>query len=152
MKSTFLHVGHSLLPLLSAVVMHSEQNLCRHSFVVIVFLKTSRQIGHMSNALSDFRCTFMRGYKLKVARIFSTNIITKKPLKTVVVIFFNKTLSFNFGIIEYELLRLSIQLVPTKLKLFFIHGDRFRVATTFFNVVLVFYLNDTIILKKEFLK
>ena len=71
MKSTFLHVGHSLLPLLSAVVMHSEQNLCRHSFVVIVFLKTSRQIGHMSNALSDFRCTFIRGYKFKVLRIFN---------------------------------------------------------------------------------
>ena len=77
MKSTFLHVGHSLLPLLSAVVMHSEQNLCRHSFVVIVFLKTSRQIGHMSNALSDFRCTFMRDYKIKVSGIFSTNVMTK---------------------------------------------------------------------------
>lgn len=31
LTSFFLHVGHSLFPERSAVIIHSAQNLCRHS-------------------------------------------------------------------------------------------------------------------------
>ena len=47
--SFFLQVGHSLLPLRSAVIMQSWQNRCKHSFVVIVLLSISRHIGHISS-------------------------------------------------------------------------------------------------------
>lgn len=46
----FRQVGHSLLPLIKAVVIHSEQKRCKHSFVVIVNVKRSRQIGQQSSA------------------------------------------------------------------------------------------------------
>lgn len=50
LDTSFLrHVGHSLLPDLSAVMMHSWQNRCRHSFVVIVFFNMSKQMGHISS-------------------------------------------------------------------------------------------------------
>ena len=45
----FRQVGHSLLPDLSAVMIQSEQNLCKHSLVVIVFFNISRHIGHISS-------------------------------------------------------------------------------------------------------
>lgn len=45
----FLHVGHSLFPLLRAVMIHSWQNLCKHSLVVIVFFSMSKQMGHISS-------------------------------------------------------------------------------------------------------
>jgi hypothetical protein len=48
----FRQVGHSLLPLLRAVIIQSWQNLCKHSFVVIVFFNTSKQIGHISSLRS----------------------------------------------------------------------------------------------------
>lgn len=47
--SFFLHVGHSLLPLRSAVIMQSWQKRCKHSFVVIVFFSMSRHIGHINS-------------------------------------------------------------------------------------------------------
>jgi len=50
LETSFLrHVGHSLLPERRAVTMQSEQKRCRHSFVVIVFLSMSRQMGHISS-------------------------------------------------------------------------------------------------------
>lgn len=42
-----------MFPLRRAVTMQSEQNLWRHSLVVIVFFSMSRQIGHMSSECSD---------------------------------------------------------------------------------------------------
>ena len=73
--SFFRHVGHSLFPDLSAVTMHSAQNLknewqtfdflilgeaCmekfylwRQSLVVIVFVSMSRQIGQVSSLCKD---------------------------------------------------------------------------------------------------
>lgn len=45
--SFFRQVGHSLLPLRNAVMIQSEQKRCKHSFVVMVFLSISRQIGHL---------------------------------------------------------------------------------------------------------
>ncbi len=47
--SFFRQVGHSLLPLLRAVIMHSWQNLWRHSLVVIVHFNISKHMGHMSS-------------------------------------------------------------------------------------------------------
>lgn len=43
----------SCYPLRRAVTMQSEQNLCKHSLVVIVFFSMSRQMGHMSSECSD---------------------------------------------------------------------------------------------------
>jgi hypothetical protein len=49
-ETSFLRqVGHSLLPDRRAVMMQSEQNLCKHSLVVIVFFNMSRHMGHMSS-------------------------------------------------------------------------------------------------------
>lgn len=45
--------GPSCYPLRRAVTMQSEQNLWRHSLVVIVFFSMSRQMGHMSSECSD---------------------------------------------------------------------------------------------------
>lgn len=50
----FRHVGHSLFPERNAVMIQSLQNLCRHSFVVIVFLSISKHIGHI-NSLCKLR-------------------------------------------------------------------------------------------------
>ena len=47
--SFFRQVGHSLLPLLRAVMMHSWQKRWRHSLVVIVHFNISRHIGHISS-------------------------------------------------------------------------------------------------------
>jgi len=55
--SFFLQVGHSLFPDLSAVMMHSAQNLCKHSFVVMVVFNKSRQIGHLRSEWTDFEET-----------------------------------------------------------------------------------------------
>lgn len=41
--------SRTLLPLRSAVMIQSEQKRCKHSFVVMVFLSMSRQIGHISS-------------------------------------------------------------------------------------------------------
>lgn len=56
---TFLQVGHSLFPDRRAVVIHSWQNLWRHSFVVMVPRKMSRQIGHIKSAFKAFRWTLI---------------------------------------------------------------------------------------------
>ena len=47
--SFFRHVGHSLLPLRSAVIIQSWQKRCKHSFVVIVFFSMSKHIGHINS-------------------------------------------------------------------------------------------------------
>jgi hypothetical protein len=52
--SFFLHVGHSLFPDRKAVMMQSLQNRCKHSFVVIVFLSISKQMGHLKMIHRDF--------------------------------------------------------------------------------------------------
>lgn len=70
----FRHVGHSLLPRISAVVIHSEQKRWRHSFfdvffvigifknptfVVIVQVKRSRQIGQHNSVDSVLAVTLI---------------------------------------------------------------------------------------------
>ena len=47
--SFFQQAGHSLLPLLRAVIMQSAQKRCKHSFVVMVFFSISKQIGHINS-------------------------------------------------------------------------------------------------------
>ena len=45
----------SSLPALRAVTMHSLQNLCRHSTVVMVTVSRSRHIGHLSSGYRDWK-------------------------------------------------------------------------------------------------
>lgn len=52
-------MGHSLLPDLRAVMMHSEQNRCKHSFVVIVFFNRSRHMGHINSLCRVLGETFI---------------------------------------------------------------------------------------------
>ena len=44
-----------LPPDLSAVTIHSLQNLCRHSTVVMVTVRRSKQIGHLSSGYKDWK-------------------------------------------------------------------------------------------------
>lgn len=52
------HVGHSLLPRINAVVIQSEQKRCRHSFVVIVLVNKSKQIGQ-HNSVDNVRVVIL---------------------------------------------------------------------------------------------
>lgn len=46
LETIFLRqLGHSLFPRINAVVIQSEQKRCKHSFVVIVLVNKSKQIG-----------------------------------------------------------------------------------------------------------
>lgn len=42
-------MGHSLFPERKAVTIQSEQNLCKHSLVVMVFFNISKHIGHINS-------------------------------------------------------------------------------------------------------
>ena len=55
--SFFRQVGHSLFPLLRAVMIQSWQNRWRHSLVVMVSFNISKQMGHINSLWRDLGAT-----------------------------------------------------------------------------------------------